>query len=323
MQTSLPMPARGDPRRGRPRTTGRRSARRARRRARPDAESRAGPMSSTTRERARTWSPVSRRPGFSAPRRPYPTRFIHCHPTGSAPCVRGHHGLASPRRAPGLEGPRAVPNSGGSPPSPSLRVSSATRDNRRVRTARHGIGIALVLFVASALYLSVRDVALPDATRVDLSIKESEPIQESTDRSPFTVTIGGYTYTLTPKASYDISGLVVSQHRGDALLNLFHEADPGNVKDVCVVWGEVITNGSYQKVRFSSEEFTCYYRWSGVITPPFNPEKMSNNHLIPAAPSVAARIDALHVGDQIRMRGLLVDYRVTKDGQEVFSRRTS
>jgi hypothetical protein len=192
-----------------------------------------------------------------------------------------------------------------------------------VRMAQHGIGIALVLLVAAALYLSFRDVVLPDATLVDASIKDSEPVQESTDRAPFTATIGGYTYTLTPKASYDISGLVVSQHRGDALLNLFHEADPGNVKDVCVVWGEVITNGSYRKVRFRSEEFTCYYHWSGVITPPFDPEKMSNNHLIPAAPSVAAQIDTIHVGDQIRMRGLLVDYRVTKDGQEVFRRRTS
>jgi len=192
-----------------------------------------------------------------------------------------------------------------------------------MRAAQHSIAIALVLFVAAALYLSFRDVALPDAPRIDATIKESEPIQEATDRGPFTVTIDGYTYTVTPRASYDISGLVVSQHRGDALFNIYHKADPGNIKDVCVVWGEAITSGAYQKVRFSSEEFTCYYSWSGVITPPFNPEKMSNNHLIPATPDVAARIGAVHVGDQMRMRGLLVDYTVTKDGQDIFTRRTS
>src|SRR5262249_45894845 len=64
-------------------------------------------------------------------------------------------------RSPPIPAARPVTDSGGSPPAPSLRMSSATRDNRRVRAARHGIGIALVLFVAAALYLSVRDVALP------------------------------------------------------------------------------------------------------------------------------------------------------------------
>lgn len=115
----------------------------------------------------------------------------------------------------------------------------------------------------------------------------------------------------------------MSQHRGDALLNLYHQADPGNIRDVCVVWGEDVTNGSYRKVTFWSGEFTCSYRWSGALTLAFNPEKASNNHLIPADPAVAARIGAIHVGDQIRMTGLLVDYTVTRDGQEIFTRRTS
>jgi hypothetical protein len=76
-------------------------------------------------------------------------------------------------------------------------------------------------------------------------------------------------------------------------------------------------------VTFWSGEFTCSYRWSGAVTPAFNPEKASNNHLIPADPVTAARIGAIHVGDQIRMTGLLVDYTVTKDGGEIFTRRTS
>ena len=76
-------------------------------------------------------------------------------------------------------------------------------------------------------------------------------------------------------------------------------------------------------MTFWSGEFTCSYRWSGAVTPAFNPEKASNNHLIPADPVTAARIGAIHVGDQIRMTGLLVDYTVTKDGGEIFTRRTS
>jgi hypothetical protein len=192
-----------------------------------------------------------------------------------------------------------------------------------VRIIQRWLAVSFVLCVICAIYLSFRDVALPDASLIDRTITEAEPLQEISEGRAFTTIIKGYTYTLTPKATYDISGLVVSQHRGDALFNLDHKADPGNIKDVCVAWGEAITNGSYRKVRFTSGEFTCSYRWSGVITPPFNPEKASNNHLIPANDTMARRIRAIHVGDQIRMTGLLVDYKVTKDGREIFTRRTS
>ena len=92
---------------------------------------------------------------------------------------------------------------------------------------------------------------------------------------------------------------------------------------MCVVWGESIANGSYRKVQFWSEEFTCSFAWSSAITPPFKPETASNNHLIPADPEIARRIGAIQVGDQIRMTGLLVDYQVAKDGRRLLARRTS
>jgi hypothetical protein len=192
-----------------------------------------------------------------------------------------------------------------------------------LRILQHGLGILLLACVICAGYLSVREVTLPDVPSIHSAIKEGEPLQEISDAKPFTTTIKGYTYALTPKATYDISGLVVSQHRGDALFNLGHKTDPGNIKDVCVVWGESVTNGSYRKVKFTSGEFTCSYSWSGVVTPPFKPEKTSNNHLIPADRAIARKIRALHVGDQIRMTGLLVDYAVTKDGRDIFTRQTS
>jgi hypothetical protein len=192
-----------------------------------------------------------------------------------------------------------------------------------VRILQRYLTVSLLLCLVCAGYLTTRDVALPDVSRIDRAIKDAEPLQRASERGVFTTTIKGYTYTLTPRAAYEIAGLVVSQHRGDALFNLYHQADPGNIRDVCVVWGEAVTNGSYRKVKFSSEEFTCSYSWSGALTPAFRPEKASNNHLVPADRAIARRIGAIRVGDQIRMTGLLVDYTVTKDGQDVFSRRTS
>lgn len=194
---------------------------------------------------------------------------------------------------------------------------------RAMRRAQRWLAVLLVACLAGAIWLSWRDVTLPDASRIDGAVTGGEPLQEASDQRAFTTTIEGFTYTLTPRATYDIAGLVVSQHRGDALFNLHHEADPGNIKDVCVVWGGVVTNGSFRRVRYESEEFTCSYRWSGTLTPPFDPAKVANNHLIPADAAVARRIDAIRVGDQIRMKGLLVDYSVSTGGREVFTRRTS
>lgn len=192
-----------------------------------------------------------------------------------------------------------------------------------MRLAQRCLGIVFVVCALCAIYLSSRGVALPDPSLIDAAITTGEPVQQPTDRRPFTTTIKGHTYTLVPRAEYDISGLVVSRHRGDALLNLYHKADPGNIEDVCVVWGEQITNGSYRAVTYSSGEFTCWYQWSGSVAPPFRPDKFANNHLIPADEIVARRIRAIRIGDQVRMTGLLVDYSVSSGGQEVFTRRTS
>ncbi|HEY4909834.1 MAG TPA: hypothetical protein VIJ73_10055 [Methylomirabilota bacterium] len=192
-----------------------------------------------------------------------------------------------------------------------------------MKATQRWLATAFLLCVFVATYLSLRDINLPDPSLIHETIKETEPVQEASARPVFTTVIKGYTYTLTPRAVYDISGLVVSQHRGDALLNLDHKADPGNIKDVCVVWGEAISNGAYQRMKYASGEFTCSFSWSGRLTPPFNPEKISNNHLIPADAAVAKRIRAIRIGDQVRMKGLLVDYTVTSQGREIFTRRTS
>ncbi len=183
--------------------------------------------------------------------------------------------------------------------------------------------IALVLAVVGAIYFSLREVPLPEPARIAPRIGQGEPVQGASDREPIIPTIGGYTYRLTPRASYDITGLVVSQHRGDALFNLYHQQDPGNVRDVCVVWGESITNGSYRKVSFWSGEFTCSFEWSSALAPPFKMETASNNHLLPASDPIARQIGRLEIGDQIRMAGLLVDYEVTRNGRAIFTRRTS
>jgi len=188
---------------------------------------------------------------------------------------------------------------------------------------QHGLALGLALAVAAAIYFSSREIPLPDPARVEEPIKIGQPIQVASDAPPFTAPIDHVTYVITPRARYELTGVVVSYHRGDALFNMYHTDDPGNVQDVCVVWGDNVRNGSYRRVTYSSGEFTCYFQWSGSLDPPFDPAQMSNNHLIPGDAFVASRIKQLRIGDQIRMSGLLVDYEVSRGGDHRLARRTS
>lgn len=93
-----------------------------------------------------------------------------------------------------------------------------------MKLAARGLAILFILCVVAAAWLSWRDVELPDVLQIDGAIKGGEPRQEPSDQHVFEITIKGYTYALTRRASYDIAGLVVSQHRGDAFLNLMAPA---------------------------------------------------------------------------------------------------
>ena len=105
--------------------------------------------------------------------------------------------------------------------------------------AGRGLIILLILCVVAAVWLSWRDVELPGVSEIDDSIKDGEPRHDESDQRVFEITIKGYTYALTRRATYDIAGLVVSQHRGDAFANLYNRIDQPAVgaRDVAGVGG--------------------------------------------------------------------------------------
>jgi hypothetical protein len=70
-----------------------------------------------------------------------------------------------------------------------------------LRVIQRWLAISLVACVICAIYLSLRNVAPPDASLIDRTIKEAEPLQQLSDGRAFTTIIKGYTYTLTPKAT--------------------------------------------------------------------------------------------------------------------------
>lgn len=141
-----------------------------------------------------------------------------------------------------------------------------------------------------------------------------DPVQEQVSMPPFTADIGGRGYQVKPLYEYELWGLVVSMHQSEGWRDYAHRdwGDSLNVADLCVVWGEHnARSGLYQKLSFSSGQFTCYVESSDSATwEKFVGEELSNNHILVTDKAIRARVKNARIGDQIHFRGYLVNYQL-------------
>ncbi|MDD3648250.1 MAG: hypothetical protein PHS44_07195 [Candidatus Dojkabacteria bacterium] len=187
----------------------------------------------------------------------------------------------------------------------------------------------LALFFLSILVFIVSELEKKKLPEQDVILDQTYnvPTQTEASNDAFTLEREGTTYEIIPKYEYDLHGLVVSAYSTDIWYDITHEHDPLNTKDLCVVWGENIRNGVYQKMKYRSGEFTCFFEFkSGADSSWYNKfdgASISNNHLLPANESVSKLIKEAQIGDQIHIRGQLIDYSIeTSDGRTA-SRNTS
>jgi hypothetical protein len=167
--------------------------------------------------------------------------------------------------------------------------------------------------------------ALPAPASLDARLL-AEPVQEAVREPPFRTRVGGVEYVIEPRDAYDISGLVVSLHDAASWWDRVHEAwnDHLNLVDLCVVWGRNASSGIYRELRFNNDETTCRMSSSAEADwQSFDNAQASNNHLITDKPEVARLLRGIHVGDQVRLRGYLVDYTTLRDGKPFAQRTTS
>ncbi len=173
------------------------------------------------------------------------------------------------------------------------------------------LGIRLLLttsIVLLALWYWNKDV-FPEQPRA-ISGMEKTPDQVRVDREPLMLESSGVEYRVKPLYRYELTGMVVSyaRHSGDRGL---HELwnDHLNVADVCVVWGRNAREVALNAFDFWNGQFTCRYSTgSEKAWQQFNPDQLSNNHLITNDPRVRGKIEDLRVGDQIRIDGWLAHY---------------
>jgi len=120
-------------------------------------------------------------------------------------------------------------------------------------------------------------------------------------------------------ARYELWGLVVSHNNIESFADLVHDSTSVDTKVLCVIWGPNLADNDFHRVRYTSGQFTCYFKYPhGVV---FDRKALGNNHLITDDDGVRERIGEVRVGDQIRLSGLLVNYRM--DDWDSFWRRTS
>ena len=177
---------------------------------------------------------------------------------------------------------------------------------------------AALLLLASAFL--IRD-QLPAKRFIHSEVKR-EPVQVETTIAPFQVEMENTTYTVSPLYTYDIAGLIVSEHRTDALFDYYHDlwGDSLNVKDVCVMWGNNAVSGIYDKMEFKSGSATCYVKTNDPeAMRTFNITELSNNHLLTTSPEIQKVLKTVRRGDQIQITGYLAEY--SHDGG--FSRGSS
>jgi hypothetical protein len=179
------------------------------------------------------------------------------------------------------------------------------------------IGFALCAAVlAVGLY---NDSSLPTTDKLQAELA-GEPLQQSVVQPAFIRSVGGVVYTIEPSHTYVIQGLVVSKHNADTWWDYVHAAwnDHLNITDLCVVWGNNASSGIYQKLSFSSSQWTCNWETTSHESfQAFDPHQISNNHLLTDDARLAARLRKVRTGDQIRITGHLASYRHQGTGGEL------
>lgn len=172
--------------------------------------------------------------------------------------------------------------------------------------------VIATLVTASALLLAVswlnRDRFVP-SPRLDPAIAE-EPRQVRVDEPAFMTSAESIDYRVQPLYEYELTGLVVSFRRFRPGIGL-HERwnDYINIADVCVVWGTNVDGLDLNRFKFWNGEFTCNYStrdpdaWHR-----FEPDQLSNNHLLTNDTRLKNVIGDLRVGDQIHLQGRLAEY---------------
>jgi hypothetical protein len=208
--------------------------------------------------------------------------------------------------------PQMVNGEGSSEPSLPVDVLSNTRRVRTVSWLYYAFG-AFLLVGGILLVINLiphRAVGVLAQEAIDL---DHDPVQTDIPESqatPIKKKDWFYTWTILPRAQYQISGRVlVNQEYSTNIFDMRSRLCP---LDIGLGWKELgDPNVDKQITWWNQSDRTLHFSWE--LSPPYSYEyinaHVSNNHVIPATGNLEAALKTLKRNDIVRMEGLLVDAR--------------
>jgi hypothetical protein len=167
------------------------------------------------------------------------------------------------------------------------------------------------LIAAISLVLAAR---LP-APRLRPALHD-EPLQTALApeaATPFNENLHQHVYSVTPRFTYHLTGMVVALSDAMGWKNITHKyaGDFLNTNDICMIWGANAETLDLSKFEFTHGDWTCYVQThDSAAWSQFKMDGLANNHVLPATPEIAAQFRKLRIGDQIAIDGRLVDYSI-------------
>ncbi len=176
-----------------------------------------------------------------------------------------------------------------------------------LRRTQKVLTILLVVVFGSSVFARFMRSGLPEPSTLQESML-NEPLQVETERVPFSFEYENTVYDVEPVADYELWGLVVSHNDIDGFGDIYHDSSSVDTKDLCVIWGDNLRSKDYLEVEFWSGSFTCYWQYQSRIR--FSGRAIANNHLVTNNQAIRDLIETVRVGDQVRVRGSLVNYQM-------------
>ena len=139
----------------------------------------------------------------------------------------------------------------------------------------------------------------------------TDPVQTTSEEKPFALKRGGYDFTITPKASYDISAQVKSlRYYSSAWVSLLSPVD------FALAWQNLTKEDADRYITYSQSNRWYYYRYRGGC--PYSKTYIighsANVHILPATENLRRATLKVSSGDRIRLKGWLVSINGQKKG---------
>jgi hypothetical protein len=200
------------------------------------------------------------------------------------------------------------------PPPPAPPVSRLVALTPRLQAALSAALVAAMVFWVAGAWVSGR----PPHRSELLAALTQEPVQTASTAAPFSFEHAGRTYLVEPVADYELWGLVMSRNNPRSMADAYHDSRSVDTRDLCVVWGPNL-EVPLRRVSVKNTSWTCWVRWPRGVD--FDTSALSNNHLITDSDALRDRIEQVRPGDQVRLRGMLVNY--SPEDQPTWRRTTS